>query len=246
LRAAAWAALATALAMLPAMSADMGGDLKSAFDPQTLLAVVTDTQLGKVWLARIALALAIAVLASGAVSGRSVWLTAGAGLLLASVALTGHSALPGGGLGLLHHLADILHLLAAGWWIGGLAALALASRDLGPQAHRVLSRFSAVGYGAVAAILLTGFFKSVLLVGSLRGLATAYGATLLAKVALVGAMGAFAMVNRFWITPGLARGGDAAAWTARLRRSVLIEFSLGIAVLAIVGALGAMAPPISQ
>jgi putative copper resistance protein D len=110
----------------------------------------------------------------------------------------------------------------------------------------VLRRFSGVGYGAVAAILLTGLLKSALLLGSLKALGTAYGLTLLAKVALFAAMGAFAVVNRFWITPGLTRGGDLDVWTARLRRSVLIEFLLGLCVLAIVGALGAMAPPISQ
>ena len=69
--------------------------------------------------------------------------------------------------------------------------------------------------------------------------------TLLLKIGLFAGMGALALANRFWITPGLKRGGDPAIWLPRLRRQVMAEFALGIGVLAVVGALGAMSPPVS-
>jgi putative copper resistance protein D len=169
------------------------------------------------------------------------------GLLLASVALTGHSALPGGVPGMLHQVADAIHLIAAGWWVGGLLALVLTARRLGPDAAEVLHRFSGVGYGAVAAIVATGLFKSLFLVATLQGAdSTAYGLTLLLKVALFALMGLLALSNRFWITPGLRRDGSSALWLKRLQGSVTAEFALGLAVLAVVGALGAMSPPISN
>jgi putative copper resistance protein D len=155
--------------------------------------------------------------------------------------------LPGGSLGLLHRLADAVHLLAAGWWIGGLLALALSARMLGPRAASVLGRFSRVGYVAVAALVLSGLFKSAILVAPLGRLTTtAYGWTLLLKLAVFAGMGALALSNRFWIAPRLAQGGAPNVWLGRLKTQVLIEFALGVVLLAVVGALGAMAPPISQ
>lgn len=229
------------------MAAGMGGSLSSAVDPQVLATAVSDTQFGRVWVARIVLAIVVLAVLVRPRPPRDRLLLILSALLLASIALTGHSALPGGVPGLLHQLADAVHLIAAGWWIGGLLALALVSRRLGPEAAEVLHRFSGVGYGAVAAIVATGLFKSAILVATLTGAdSTAYGWTLLLKVALFAGMGLLALSNRFWITPGLHKDGDAAVWLGRLRLQVGLEFTLGLGVLAVVGALGAMSPPISS
>lgn len=239
--------LVSAWAVLVMMSAGMGGSLASALDLSLLMSAVSDTQFGRVWMARIVLALVVLAVLVKPRPARDPLLLVLSGLLLASVALTGHSALPGGGPGVMHQLADVAHLLAAGWWIGGLLALVLAARALGGEACHVLERFSGVGYGAVAAIVLTGLFKSAILVATLGGVdSTAYGWTLLLKVALVALMGLLALSNNFWITKGLKRGQAQALWLGRLQRSVTVEFALGLGVLAVVGALGAMSPPVSQ
>jgi putative copper resistance protein D len=142
--------------------------------------------------------------------------------------------------------ADALHLLGAGWWLGGLLALAILAPAL-QNAAAVLGRFSRIGYVAVAAILLSGVINSWLLLGSLPSLTrTAYGRLLLVKVALFLAMGLIALVNRFWITPALAREGDARPSLMRLRRSATAELALGVTVLAVAGLLGALSPPISD
>jgi putative copper resistance protein D len=226
------------------MAAGMGGGLGTAL--QTLGPAVSDTQFGRVWMARIVLGLALLALLIRPRPPRDRTLLIVSGLFLASVALTGHSALPGGAPGVFHRLADVVHLIAAGWWIGGLLALVLVSRQLGSEAAHVLQRFSGVGYGAVAAIVLSGLFKSVILVATLQGAdATAYGWTLVLKLALVVGMGLLALSNRFWITPALKRGGGQALWLGRLHWQVSVEFAVGLLVLAVAGILGAMSPPIS-
>jgi putative copper resistance protein D len=239
--------LVSAWAVLAMMTAGMAGSLGGAFDLSFLATAITDTQFGRVWIVRILLAIVIlgVIVKPRPVRDRSLLVLSG--LLLASIALTGHSALPGGVPGILHQLADAVHLLAAGWWIGGLLALVLTARALGHEAHHVLERFSGVGFGAVAAIVLTGLFKSAILVASLQGAdSTAYGWTLLFKVALVVVMGLLALSNNFWITRGLKGGQHQALWLGRLQRSVTLEFLIGLGVLAVAGALGAMSPPISQ
>jgi putative copper resistance protein D len=240
-------ALVSAWAVLLMMAAGMAGSLGGAFDLQVLAAAVTDTQFGRIWMIRILLAVAVLAVIVRPRPARDRLLLTLSGLLLGSVALTGHSALPGGVPGVLHQLADVAHLLAAGWWIGGLLALVLAARALGGEAGAVLERFSGVGYGAVAAIVLTGLFKSAILVATLQGAdSTAYGWTLLFKVALVVLMGMLALSNNFLVTRRLKAGQDQALWLGRLQQSVTLEFVLGMGVLAVVGALGAMSPPISQ
>jgi len=238
--------LVSSWAVLLMMAAGMGGSLNGAIDPQVLSTAVSDTEFGRVWMARILLAIVLLAVMVRPRPARDKLMLVLSGLLLASIALTGHSAMPGGVPGILHRLADAAHLLAAGWWIGGLLALAIAARRLGPEAASVLHRFSGVGYGAVALIVLTGLFKSAILVATLKGAdSTAYGLTLLLKVALFLGMGALALSNRFWITPGLDRGGDRGPWLKRLQWQVSAEFALGVGVMAVVGALGAMSPPIS-
>jgi putative copper resistance protein D len=240
-------ALVSAWAVLFMMAAGMAGGLGGAFDLQVLATAVSDTEFGRVWTIRILLAVAVLAVIVRPRPARDRLLLILSGLLLGSVALTGHSALPGGVPGVLHQLADVAHLLAAGWWVGGLLALVLAAKALGGEAGAVLERFSGVGYGAVAGIVLTGLFKSAILVATLQGAdSTAYGWTLLFKVALVVLMGLLALSNNFLITRRLKAGQDQALWLGRLQQSVTVEFALGMGVLAVVGALGAMSPPISQ
>ena len=244
-RACSLLALVSGVLVLLAMAGGMGDSWRSAFDPDILQAAITDTEFGRVWAARLLVAIVTVGVCRWA--RRDGPVLAASGLLLASVALAGHSAIPGGPTGLIHQLADAAHLLAAGWWSGGLLALLLVANTLGARAPAVLHRFSQVGYVAVALIMASGVIKSIILVSPLSALwASAYGAVLLIKVALVGGMGLLALSNRFQITPGLAAGTDDSRWMARLRVQIAAEFALAILILALVGALGAMSPPVSQ
>lgn len=111
----------------------------------------------------------------------------------------------------------------------------------------MLHQFSGMGYFAVATLVVTGLFKSWLLVAEPRALiSTPYGWVLMVKLALFAGMGAMALANRFWITPALAaRPADPDLWLRRLKRQVMLELFLGLLVLAAVGLLGALEPPVS-
>ncbi len=148
--------------------------------------------------------------------------------------------------------ADVLHLLAAGVWIGALAGLLLLlpRRRSGAdptQLHAALAGFSGVGSMAVAVLLLSGLVNSWFLIGPSRIVdmpSSTYGLLLLAKLALFAAMLGLAALNRFRLTPALggSLGTDPGGAVDALRRSLLLETGGGVLVLAVVSWMGAIAP----
>src|SRR3546814_1677160 len=81
-----------------------------------------------------------------------------------SLAEAGEDAGTEGGAGMVHLGADILHLLAAGAWVGALAALLLMASRASPTddavyvraLHRALDGFAGVGTAIVGLIVVTG------------------------------------------------------------------------------------------
>jgi hypothetical protein len=93
---------------------------------------------------------------------------------------------------------------------------------------------------SVAVLLTTGIANSwFLLEGPAALVTTGYGRLVLVKIGIFVGMVAIAAANRFRVTPQL----PAAKAMETLRRNAQIETALGLCVLAIVGALGTMAPP---
>jgi putative copper resistance protein D len=82
-----------------------------------------ETRFGLVWCVRLALALLLGLLILRPVT-RNFQLAA-AIALIASPALVGHAGATPGMAGNLHLVSDMVHLLAAGAWLGGLPAFAL-------------------------------------------------------------------------------------------------------------------------
>jgi putative copper resistance protein D len=117
-----------AAAALLAQTAAMAGDPAAAFDGEMLATVVTETTSGVAIVARGLAAAAALALCLIRPTGKGLWLgsTVLGAVALASFAWTGHGAATEGAGALPHLVADILHLLAAGVWIGALTALALA------------------------------------------------------------------------------------------------------------------------
>jgi putative copper resistance protein D len=255
-RALALAALITAVILLAVSAANMTGYWSTLFDIETLGDVVQGTGFGQVQGVRILLGVGLVAIAwrrrPAPDRGRDPALALGAAIFLFSIADTGHSRMDSGVMNWAHIFADALHLVAAGAWLGGLLALVLLVRRLTrlgreTAAATVLHDFSGMGSFAVAVLIATGLFKSWRLVGSLHGLiATAFGWTLMVKLVLFGGMVALALANRLWISPAMdAQPGDAAMWLRRLKRQVTLELALGLLVLAAVGLLGALQPPVS-
>lgn len=256
-----WAAVALALAApaaLVAQTAMMAGSLSEEIKPGSLGMMVTGMGLGMALAVRAATALlAVAAIAMIRPGPRLWWVSALLGLVVtASFAWTGHGAAtegPGHGL---HLASDILHALSASLWVGALAAfVALVvwrPRDPSVQDRalaRALAGFASVGTFAVAVLVLTGLVNSAFLVGwsGLWTLTnTTYGRWLVVKLVLFGLMLGLAAVNRFRLTPVFEGAGPGPRPVlAHLRRSLVVEFALAVAVLTVVAVMGTLAPPAS-
>ncbi|MFZ0693284.1 MAG: copper homeostasis membrane protein CopD [Alphaproteobacteria bacterium] len=254
LRRAAWTALPilalSGVLWFLAQAARMSGSpFANAFQSQLLLIVLRQTPFGFVFAARLVMAVAVAL----ALMVRKSWTEwialVGAALLLASLAWVGHAVGEEGVDHVIHLSTDVIHLLAAGAWLGSLPALALffhcavtaASPEWTEMARQATRRFSTMGLVTVGSLLATGIVNTWYLASSLPALVgTDYGRLLLVKIALFGVMVATAAVNRRVLTPRLATApGDALR---QLRRNSLIEAGLGILVIAIVAWLGNAVP----
>lgn len=247
--------LLSALAMAPCVAGSMAGSLEAGFEPRVLEAVLLGTDFGHAWCVH--LALAVLLVALGALPERHEFAAATmtlALLVLASLGWVGHAAMEGGATGIAHRLNQAVHLAAGGIWLGGLLPLGLLLRratglDGGafqPLARAALPHFSRMGYAAVALVALTGVVNTVLLVGNFDGLVdTPYGRLLLVKLALVAAMVALALGNRFRLLPRVTGSVDPAPPLRTLCRSVAIEQALGLAILAVVAVLGTWPPAIA-
>lgn len=219
-----------AMAALPVMQ----------LDRETVTAVLGATPLGMIVAVRLA-ALALVMLA---VLARLPLLLAAlpAAVALASAAWTGHAGATDGAAGSLHRLADAVHLLAAATWLGALAAL-LASA-LGPTAplelEKALAAFARTGTAIVLLLIVTGLANALFIAGWPFALANGWTLLLGVKLALFGAMLGFAAFNRWRLTPALR--GECPKARRALRLSLAGEVSAGIAVVAVVAALGILDP----
>jgi copper transport protein len=156
--------------------------------------------------------------------------------------------------------ANVVHVLAAGAWIGGVAALVgalpAATRRLEPADRTrllaaALSRFSTLALIAVAALLAGGILQALLELGAVDDLwDTAFGRAITIKVALVVLLLGLGALNRRRTVPRLRRAaGEGAAPGAAgvlLRRTLRAELALGVAALGVTGALAGYAPAIAQ
>lgn len=252
--ASAGALLLLALAALALQTGLMAGALDQALNPEALGFVVGGTALGVAYAVRAGVALLLALTVLVLRPGRGLWW---AGLVFglivaASFAWTGHGAATEGAGRWVHLTADILHAVAAQIWIGAVFAfVALATRriegDATSQAALVaaLGGFARVGTLCVAVLLVTGLINSVFLVSVERALIlgeTLYGRLLVLKLAAFVMMLGLAALHRFRSTSALARGEGGLAG---LRLSLGAELALGLVILALVGAMGMLAPPAS-
>ncbi|MER7873643.1 copper resistance protein CopC [Streptomyces solisilvae] len=94
---------------------------------------------------------------------------------------------------------DVIHLIAVGVWMGGLASLAVTLWAGEPIERAAVRRFSRLAFGSVVALVVTGLYQSWRQVGSWGALTdTEYGRWLLVKVGLVAVLVGIAAVSRRW------------------------------------------------
>lgn len=239
-------AVGTTMAALPLEAADIGDGWSATIDWPTTRAVLFETSVGQAWQIQAVLALLLA-----ATLAVPAWMQARAtavasGLLLASLALTGHAAMHEGSLGVLHRLNDAVHVLAGGAWLGSLLPLLLILRSIDrplrqAEAALALRRFSTAGHVAVAAVVATGVANTRLVLGRWpTDLASPYQAFLAAKIALVFVMTTLALANRYIVVPRMKR--DPISSARALQAATIAEIALGFGVVGLVSIFGLLEP----
>lgn len=237
LRGAAVAALASAILWFVFAAAGMAGHLSAT----VLATVVAGTAFGHVFVARAVLLALLTWLARR--RGTHALPALIAGVALALLGLTSHPAVEGAiSVFAIRAAFDALHLLAAGYWTGGLVVLAFTFLPRAQEgAVTLLRRFSGTAAAAVVLLLAAGTINAVVLL-DMPGMewSGTYTALLAAKVVLAFVMVALALTNRFSLLPGLQKGEAEAAET--LPFTVLAELGAALTILVLVGFLGLTAP----
>jgi putative copper resistance protein D len=254
--------LLSSLAILD-LAASMSGVPLAQTDSSSISMLMFETSIGLAWQVRmvaLVLFLGLAVIVN---PGGRLWAstqTLLGGVALGSLAWGGHGAADEGTAGAVHLGSDIIHLLAAGVWLGALLALAYLlfrpSHRMSPThidiSHRALASFGFVGTAVVTFLVLTGLVNSWFLIGIDAlgpALHTVYGQLLVAKLLLFVAMLSLAAMNRYRMTPALERAiarSDHGSAVAGLRMTLAVETGSAVAILALVAWLGTLAPPIAE
>ena len=237
------AASLAAVSWLPFDAAAIAGNWGAAVNPQFVRALALETSGGHAWMARCLLCL----VAAAVFGWRIVRLRIpAAGVLVASLSLSGHTQLQGGLLTIVHMINDALHVLAGSIWLGSLillpGCLALLDHpELYRDARSALQRFSRIGHAAVAAVILTGVVNSVLTLcrWPTRPISP-YVALLALKIILVAAMATLAVVNRYVFVPKIRF--DRVRAIAQIKIGTWSELVLGAGVLTLVATFGVFDP----
>lgn len=217
----------SALLMLMAQGGLMGNGWSDVWQP-AIWQAVAGTQFGGVWVWQILLAfVALAVVwLKPRRPGRLLLVLFCAQLLL--LAGVGHAAMNDGWLGIVQRTNHALHLFCVASWFGGLLpfiyCLRLAHGRWRQAAIFTMMRFSRYGHLAVAGAIASGVVNALLIQGELIS-ASPWGRMLLLKCALVAAMVAIALVNRYVLVPRMSAGGTRAEQL--IVRTTQIEIALG-------------------
>jgi putative copper resistance protein D len=253
-----WALAASILSgaiWLAAEAAMMSGmPVAQAISNDTIRVVLSKTEFGRLWVWRFGLSVALGVLlvAIGRSArkrsrlGLAVGAVLVAGAYLATLAWSGHAAAGPD----VQIVSDIVHLLAAGAWLGALPGLVFVLGCAPPPgvSAGVVQRFSTLGVTSVSTLVVSGLGNAWYLVGDAPALiGTDYGRLLLAKLALFAAMVAVAAINRLSLTVRMKAQDPSSLLAERsLRRNAGMEFAIGMIVVAIVSVLGEVAPAAHQ
>ncbi len=214
--------------------------------------LLADSRWGWLWLGRQVVFGTLAIL-FGQMQKRRAGLGMVASLLVVGTAvlqaLNSHAAAVTNQLSLAL-VADTLHILAMGAWLGGVVSLlaglpAVATRSLPAQARQLRRNawriFGPVAAVAVGLLVFSGLVSAGFQVATPDAMLTSfYGQTLLTKIGLMLLMGLFGLLNSATLHPRVAAPlarllKKPAGWTLfsvdKLPRLVLLEASVGLIVL---------------
>ncbi|PZW95261.1 putative copper resistance protein D [Pseudomonas sp. 478] len=250
-------AVLLSIAGMVMMASAMSGETDFAELRPHIEMMVFETDVGLAWVVRIVALVVggLAVMLNQRAPGFSLLIASFAGAIaLASLAWSGHGAMDEGSRRYWHFITDILHLLAAGAWLGGLIAFALLARINALQSEerirllvRAVKRFEWVGAVIVIVITVTGIVNYLFIVGPELDevFLSTYGILLFIKVGLFAGMLVLAALNRFHLGPLLERSLQDRQYQVAanaLRRSVVVEWVAAVLIVGLVAWLGTLSP----
>ena len=235
-------ALTIGVAWIAVESAVIAGAGNVAMTLHALPVVALRTQYGQWLLVRGVLLLAVLPLLRPWRAGNAV-ATVVAAIALSVQPMLGHAGALSGSIGTTLIISEVLHLLAAGAWLGSLLPLFITIGTLPHNAAATACRsFTPVGLSAVLMLGGTATVQVAEFMGGLPGLfGTGYGHIALAKLGLFVVLLALAAINRLALTDRLAGTAPDAA-RRHMRMSVATEAVLGIFVVLTAGFLASHAP----
>ncbi|AEO39592.1 TPA: copper resistance protein CopC [Listeria monocytogenes] len=165
-----------------------GVSISESFGPSKLAAFLT-TKTGYIWISEFVVWLLLAIFTVMMFFKKKQWswfalLTESAliGYLIFAKAQNGHAAASADKI--VSITADMLHMIAASVWVGGILVLLFVLPRTG-KARKVWIRFAIVAIIAVASILVSGLLMAVMNIGQMANLFTTnYGKILLFKIGL--------------------------------------------------------------
>lgn len=235
-----------AVSKIPLQTAILGNGWPDAVNLSLMHDLLTATRSGLALGIQAALALILAMVYWLWPARRIGSMTIFAGLTLASLSISGHAAMNGGMVGLLHPFNDSLHVLAVGAWVGALAPVLLllsarANDYDTPASTRALMRFSTLGHGAVLITLITGVLNTRWVIGQVwLDMSVPYQRLLVLKIAIVAVMVALACINRYVFVPHMVRDRDRALRLLQLGTAA--EIGLSLLAIGLVAIFGIMEP----
>jgi copper resistance protein D len=211
------------------VSAGSMGDAAAAMWDGSLIHMVWQAGAGRANAIR---ATGLVLAALGVSSNRTPWWALlGAAMAATSFAWTGHARALNPDV--LPVLLVSVHLLGIAFWLGALAPLLIVSRNGDVTIiAAAAARFGSSAVVVVGGLMAAGLALLWLLLGDVTALwSSAYGRSVLLKLAFVGCLLCFAAFNKLRLTPRLLAGDSRAVRS--LRTSVQFELILGAVILAV-------------
>ena len=192
---------------------------------RTLPVLLAGLAIVPIWLRRGNTRVALIIVAAGAT-----------GAMIADVAYS-HAA--AGADPFLDVPVQVLHVVAVGFWLGGLLGLLVNLRgEPGEHSARLATRFSKLATAGIAIVAVTGLLRAIAEVGTISNLLSSdFGHLVIAKTALLGVLALLGAVNHFRHVPAAGRA------LTGLRRIGSTELLVGGTVLLLSASLVNLAPP---
>ncbi len=258
------------IAQIALQSAIAFDDTSAAIDPTRVFDVLTQSDWGRFWSWRLTAALLAALTLFAAIQTRKttarslkddeleditfttespfgIAALAIGGIYLLLISLTSHNAATPADVRWFAVTTDLIHVLAATTWIGGIAYLLVASilaiRSDYQASRTVLlrfaTRFAPLAIFATTVLVVSGIVSSLIQVTVPEALNTPYGLVLGAKIILLAILIALAIRNNRSVAKSDRSGNPSIR---SLRRYITFELAVAFAVLLATAGLASLEP----